>query len=700
MKINNNIPALRSLHLLDVTNSALDKTLEKLSSGKRINRAADDAAGLAIAQKMDTQVRGLEIATRNSNDGISLIQTAEGSLTEVHSMLQRIRELCIQASNGTLSADDRDSINNEVVQLKEEIGRIADTTEFNEMKLLNGDIDRRAFSTNSNVADIVAMSDTVNPANYSFEVTQSATKTKDTGGAVTLFDGTGNSTLAGYININGEQIYIESGESSETVFAKIRNLADTAGVNATTVSPFGNSKTITLEAQLFGEKEISVTGDTDLIEGLGLDSVHFNPNTEGEYKKVSNLGISIGALDGDVLVNGIEVNFLNTDTTADILDKLKAKNIPGAEFALDLTGVDSIIVMSTKPLVIEAKTAGAGDVAVAADLSSLASGTALSSSSVRCVPEDNIDTTATILGGVAPAGADIEIMVNGTSAGAYHFAANLDLSIPANLETLVGNLNQLAVPNTTFTLDETGSKLISYNTNGDTVTLVPSDNGDTDDVDAAGFLGYSNSSVSVQTGFGNKGHSIEVNPTNIVFDNPSTAAIEGFPIGTTVTTSGKKIVFEGSEGFQLTLQGGDVPGNVTVNILETGPLDLQIGANEGQFMAIRIQNLSPEALGIEDLNLSTSTLAQDAITIIDKAINTISSVRSKLGAFQNRLEHTIQSLTVASENMIASLSRIEDADMAFEMSEYTKQNVLAQAGTSMLAQANQRPQSILQLLQQ
>ncbi|HAN09716.1 MAG TPA: hypothetical protein DCP90_03785 [Clostridiales bacterium] len=698
MKINNNIPALRSLHLLDRTNSALDKTLEKLSSGKRINRAADDAAGLAIAQKMDTQVRGLEIATRNSNDGISLIQTAEGALAEVHSMLQRMRELCIQASNGTLSSDDRDSINNEVVQLKEEIARISDTTEFNEMKLLNGDIDRRAFSTNSNVADIVAMSDTVNPANYTFEVTQSATKTKDTGGAVSLFDGSGESTLSGYVNINGEQVYIESGESSENVFAKIRNLADTAGVNATTTSPFGNSKAITLEAQLFGEKDITVTGDTDLIEALGLDSVHFNPNTEGEYTKTSNVGISIGALDGDVLINGIEVNFLNTDAIADILSKLKSKDIPGTEFALN--GAGAIVAMSTKPIVIEAKTTAAGDIAVAADLASLAAGVQISASSVKCEPEDNIDKTATIQGAVAPAGADLEIMVNGVSAGSYHFAADLDLSIPANIETLVGNLNAVGVANTTFTLDQTGEKLIAYNTNGDTVTIVPSDNGDTDDVNAAGFLGYSNSTVSVQTGFGNKGHSIEVSPTNIVFDNPSTATIEGFPMGTTVTTSGKRIVFEGSEGFQLTLQGGDNTGNVTVNILETGPLDLQIGANEGQFMAIRIQNLSPEALGIEDLNLSTAALAQDAITIIDKAINTISSVRSKLGAFQNRLEHTIQSLTVASENMTASLSRIEDADMAFEMSEYTKQNVLSQAGVSMLAQANQRPQSILQLLQQ
>ena len=136
-----------------------------------------------------------------------------------------------------------------------------------------------------------------------------------------------------------------------------------------------------------------------------------------------------------------------------------------------------------------------------------------------------------------------------------------------------------------------------------------------------------------------------------------------------------------------------------MNLLETGPLDLQIGANEGQFMEIRIQNLSPRALGITDINLSTSEGAQEAIGVIDEAITMISTVRSKLGAYQNRLEHTIANLNAASENMTASFSRILDADMAYEMAQFTQQNIIQQAGTAMLAQANQRPQSLLQLLQ-
>ena len=173
MRINHNIPALIANNQLAATNNNLAKSLQKLSSGKRINKAADDAAGLAISQKMDTQVRGLTQAIRNANDGISVIQTAEGALNEVHSMLQRMRELAVQVSNGTYDEVDRASVQDEINQLNEEIQRISDTTEFNERKLLNGEIDRRCYSTTKNL-NIVSLSDSVEPADYGLTVTQDA----------------------------------------------------------------------------------------------------------------------------------------------------------------------------------------------------------------------------------------------------------------------------------------------------------------------------------------------------------------------------------------------------------------------------------------------------------------------------------------------------------------------------------------------
>lgn len=474
MRINHNIPSLRALNQLDRSNSKLDKTLERLSSGLRINQAADDAAGLAITQKMDTQVRGLEQANRNAMDGISLIQTAEGALNEVHSMLQRVRELAVQVSNGTYTAEDREAVQAEVDQLLDEVQRISDDIEFNGMKLLNGDLDRRAFSTDSDIADIVSMSDTVGAGDYILTIDTAATKTEVISGVSTnaMFGGDDTADIAGAVNINGQQVDIEIGDTSEEVYAKLRNLVSTVDISIQSdTTPYAEGSVLTFRQNQFGDSDISITGDVAVLEGLGLDTAAI-VTTQGE----------------DV-------------------------------------GIDS--------------------------------------------------TTLT-----------------------------------------TGN---------------------------------------------------------------------------------------GWPEGTTYTSSGQNIIIESNEGFALRLVGGEDPltatGSVTLNILETGPLDLQIGANEGQLMEIRIQNLSPRALGITDMNLSTPEGAQEAITTVDDAIIATSQVRSKLGAYQNRLEHTVSNLDTASENMTASLSRILDADMAYEMSQFTQQSIIQQAGTSMLAQANQRPQSLLQLLQ-
>jgi len=138
MRINNNIPALNTHRILNMNTNSIEKALERLSSGKRINRASDDAAGMAISEKMRAQVQGLRQASRNSLDGISLIQTAEGALNEVHAMLQRMRELCVQGANGVYKEEDLETIGSEIVQLTEQIDKIANDTEFNGIKLLDG----------------------------------------------------------------------------------------------------------------------------------------------------------------------------------------------------------------------------------------------------------------------------------------------------------------------------------------------------------------------------------------------------------------------------------------------------------------------------------------------------------------------------------------------------------------------------------
>lgn len=485
MRINHNIPALRALHQLNKTNTVLDKTMQKLSSGLRINCAADDAAGLAISQKMDTQVRGLHQANRNAMDGISLIQTAEGALNEVHAMLQRIRELAVQVSNGTYDSTDRRAVNDEVVQLQNEIQRISDHIEFNERKLLNGEIDRRAFPDNEGVVKIISLSDTVSPGSYSIEVTADATKATITGAKGTITGGSIAESQVGTINLNGEEVRIEKGDTADVVFNKLRDLAETIGANLIAYNDDGSGK-------------------------------------------------------ADIDGGAQQYNFGNMHLVFEMKEY-------GSEYKLDLN------------------------------------------------------------------------------------ASNSSLLSALGLSTTI----------------KTGS-------------------------DAQAKI---------------------------------TSSADGFSSTATVSTKGNVITVTDINGFEMKFEAQQGAADLAednsadVKVLDAGPLDLQIGANEGQFMEIRIQNLSPQALGIDKINLSTSDGAQKAITVVDNAINMISSVRSKLGAYQNRLEHTVANLSVAAENMTASLSRIQDADMAAEMSEYTQKNVISQAGIAMLAQANQRPQQILQLLQ-
>ena len=531
--------------------------------------------------------------------------------------------------------------------------------------------------------------------NYSFDVTQIATKTEDEGGAVTLFDANGEATVTGTLNINGEQVEIDAGDTTEEVFAKIRDLSSRVNVNVTPdATPFGNGRKLTLQMDQYGPERLDVTGDLKLLQGLGLDSLQFNPNSDSVYLPTTQpvtLANPITA-SGDVDVNGITVTFAGTETPAQVVDLLRAADIPNIQLGLDGTDIH---IISSQPISITAVSSPADD-ALATALAGLETSVETSATTARSVAGATVDTTA-----VSAAAANVSVSVNGALPGTNVAFTSYDFTTEAGIDAAVNTLNSAGIANTTFVYDESLMQIVGYNDLGQKVEILPTSASTLADVDLATALGYpTGSEVTLESKFGNLGRNIQIDTASIAFDDPSTPNVtDGFPIGTTVTTTGQDIIFESNNNFELRLVGGDAEGTVTMNLLETGPLDLQIGANEGQFMEVRIQNLSPRALGITDINLSTSEGAQKAITTVDEAINTISAVRSKLGAYQNRLEYTIANLGAASENMTASMSRILDADMAYEMSQFTQQNIIQQAGTSMLAQANQRPQSLLQLLQ-
>lgn len=525
MRINHNISALKANNQLSKTNSKLDGSLEKLSSGYRINSAADDAAGLAISEKMRTQISGLDQASRNASDGISVIQTAEGALVEVESMLQRMRELAVQAANGTYTTGDRVAIQSEIDQLNGEITRISETTEFNTMSLLNGNIDRKSYSSDNRV-QLVSLSDTVGVGNYQVNITQDARQAVIVGAATNYADlATGNKvidSMTGSININGESLVVNEGDTVDQVFEKIRNACDNVSINVFAVKtsdlagtpPAQPSNTVNLDMAGYTSKTLA-----------GGDSLVFVSREYGSDEK-------------------IEIYCDSPD-----LCKLLGLTIKGATS----TGTDAVATVTPN-----------------------------------------------------------------TATSQFQNTATVSIS-------------------------------------GNKVTVSDS------------------------------------NDFSMVFE------VEPGTVGTKFKDNA--IDGDGDVGGYTSTAPTDTP-SIVVTVLDAGPMDLQIGANEGQTMAVRIPKVTPQTLNIDKINIGTADGAQEAITLLDDAINMVSAIRSKLGAYQNRLEHSISNLDTTQENMTESLSRIEDVDMAEEMAEYTQKNVLAQAGTSMLAQANQRPQTILSLLQQ
>ena len=654
MRINHNIPALRSNNQLSSTNSKLDKAIERLSSGKRINSASDDAAGLAISQKMDTQIRGLEQASRNASDGISVIQTAEGALNEVHSMLQRMRELAIQVSNGTYDSVDRSAVQAEVDQLNEEIQRISDTTEFNERKLLNGEIDRRSYS-NTNDLDIISVSDTVKPDHYEITVTQPGTKATLTsvattagvkqanvapGQKVTLKD---NGTIAagavGTININGEEVKITEGDSADVVFTKVRELCETVNATCSVVDTngiaasysFDGNQTLVFQSKAYGSTaKVEIYCDNiELANLLGIAEDDLG-STNPSY------GTDVQATIGDV---GSRKGFTDTATVTGKGNVITVSDSNGFEIKFEPVSEEMV-----------------ADPQLQTDAADAANNVITTLNNAITNPADKItDTEITEIlgkikdGNLTGAVSQLRTIVTDAAYTTALEAAITDISDPkAVLAKAIEDYNNAppAVTIDAATIDEVIKKAV--------------------DGDLAG----------------------------------ADAILDAFSANSNQDVSAIKAIYNaGTPAFVINNLMNDIKVAAKVTVLDAGPMDLQIGANEGQMMEVRIPKMDPKSLGIDDINLSTADGAQEAIGKVDAAVNAVSQIRSKLGAYQNRLEHSITNIDTTTENMTESMSRIEDADMAEEMSEYTQQNVLSQAGTQMLAKANQRPETLLQLLQ-
>lgn len=460
MRINTNVAALISNNNLQKCQDRMSVSIERLSSGYKINHAKDNAAGISISNIMRSQIRALDQAESNASDGVSVVETAEGALSEIESMLQRMNELAVKAVNGSNTDEDREAIQLEVDALSQEIDRISSDTEFNDQSLLDGTFQRRVYFTQQ-----------------------------------------GNNA--------------QNNMNSKVKLIKVTDVVE------------ANDYRISIDAaaeQARGE----------IIQGALMP---------GDTYKINGYTFTI---DAHATQNEI------TQTLQSACEKVGIK----AETFSDATG-DYYIFTSVE----------------------------------------------------------------------YGDDAKINLIDTAN------NVNPIMI-------DTTGR-----------------------DADVS----------FIATG-------------------------GGFADSATIITKGDQISIHDINGFELTVRAGSTSGVLTMNVKDMGKMNIQVGANEGQEIDVNIPKISCYNIGIEDINLLSESTASKAIEKVQNAIDMVTAARTELGAYQNRFEYAISNLNVSQENMTAAFSRIRDVDMAQEMTEYTQTTVLSQAATSVLAQANARPETVLQLL--
>ena len=779
MRIYHNIPALFAYNAVNATNESLQKSINKLSTGLRINSAADDAAGLAISEKMRAQVRGLDQAVRNSQDGISMIQTAEGALNETHSILQRMRELSVQAANDTLTSQDRSYIQLEVDQLKEEITRISSTTQFNKKKLLDGsasalwssdNLDTKAFirgalrtidqfgqksaaegnfiiriSANPGDAQIqksdvfkvkhenVIMNVGLNseagarsvsvdnlPAgdynitvgtstnviatayqSYNFGTISAGTAyTTEVAAASILFEVLSVNTAAGTVVVRAEAYIMSSGGAVKTYVDENLTLT-TATRTAYTGLGFD-----------MGSAALAIGGLTDFVVG-GKHVMHLAGSGS------LDVGVVSGAINVSATINSTWAaagNWSTATLTQDrgfvvALTALKNKDVHFRTFYLNTQ--NGKVFQSDIKIGFNDKTTGFTSFGETANLVSF------TAAYVGQVAEDDValrdldkfwDANGRFL---------LEDSQSITITQGDGKQASVRINSTDTLRDVAKKFNDAIA----FGLGQSkyvgadADKFVSFVGEDDKTTSTPESVQGTFVIRSAiagkaGTLNFAGDEDVI--------NALSLNVIQKDSESEFRVTVQDAHNGNTVA-SGVKITgnylagvvhqnidvefdkmanidaswSEAAKGFLLTKKEGVYE---TILHLADNTTVFQIGANEKEDMGISIGNMSASALGVNSVLVTDRESAARSITVIDSAIDMVSSQRAKLGAYQNRLEHTINNLTVAGTNLQAAESRIRDLDMAKEMMNFTKLNILMQAGNSMLAQANQLPQNVLQLL--
>ncbi len=689
MRIQHNIMAMNAYRNYNTNTSALAKNLEKLSSGYKINRAGDDAAGLAISEKMRAQITGLNAAQKNVKDGISLVKTAEGAMQEVQDMLNRMEYLATQSANGTYDNEvDRANLQKEVTALKSEINRIADSANFNGIKLLDGSLAGEASTVggaNGDALDMLAVNNSATATNAS----KDGMKPTEATGAefvITLKTGASLSGL-GSANITT----FAGGGTISDLFDAFDEDGNEIDLTDTATIATGDAVNITLVAKKKGA--LDQNGSTTNVDALAakLAAVNAGGGAIGAGNVVGTDGTNIGSDTAGGTRAVYTVNFKDLSQIQGgskfeignkifqfVTDGATAGNgsASDADAVIDIKDLDlskEADVKKLKKEIIDKVTATLG---TDFKISSKNSGTGNLNDFV-------LKATSTAKGYAANAFKDPQDFQQD---GAY----TVDFK-PAEVSANPGagqhakavyNLGKIAVGDKITIGDKTIEIIDKYDDDPNKADLQKSQGkltlADFKDADKLNqslqSMGYKDGRVEF---IGNSKIAVE---KSVADDTTAEAWSKGLgKVSVTKAEDSAAAEEVVSDGKGLTLQIGDT-------------------ADAFNQLKVAVGDMHTKALGIDDMDISNIEGAQKAIQTIKDSINNVSSVRGDLGAIQNRLEHTQNNLSVMAENIQDAESTIRDTDVAEEMMKYTKNNILIQSAQAMLAQANAVPQGVLQLL--
>lgn len=579
MRINNNIMAMNAHRQLAANQESASKSMEKLSSGFRINRAGDDAAGLAISEKMRSQIRGLQQATRNAQDGISLIQTAEGTLNETHTILRRMRELAVQSATDTNTLKDRSELQKEVDQLASEISRISNTTEFNTKNLMAGGLNI-LFHIGANEQQNVTLGVGAMDA-HSLGVAASSIS---------------NSLIAEYGIVGIADVNEMLGDGAKVVVSNHKE----ARVSVGSKGIGGGIEGFSAPASISFEGEDDKEKKEGILEGV---EDHFHG--------------AVGVIDGTQY--GGHINEILTITVASVEDAKGPTYTPAVE-------------------------GDGGDPDTPAELDPSGGASTVKVKSIN------------VSGGIGQINGQEVVLFKG-------FEDDDPVFVHATVFT---------IRDVTFTIEASETNEI-----GQTATI----NFEPESFD-----------ISLENGDGVLGSSVTVRNTgadSVTVGDPTTGRT-----GTVLYNFDRlELANEVDEDGNVVKDDDGNPKEVAAAIKITQDKTDSTKASVDAFGQV-----VTKATVQKGINISTQGTADKAVRLIDRAVERVSAERAQLGAMQNRLEHTIANLGTSAENLQAAEARIRDLDMAEEIMGFTKEQILQQAATAMLAQANMAPQTVLQLL--